>query len=146
MVVLIIVGLLLIVYQSDFLFKRNIISPAVSEVDEIDQKLSKTFNSAKTSKINEITDEACIELTAYLEVILESDLHSEAVMEGLEEHKFDKFKEIEEKWGTLEELEKKHGVDSESDYFLDHCAERIEQDNIREQIDQMKEEFRLKAE
>ena len=106
MVVLIIVVLLLIVYQSDFLFKRNIISPAVSEVDEIDQKLSKTFNSAKTSKINEITDEACIELTAYLEVILESDLHSEAVMEGLEEHKFDKFKEIEEKWGGTRGIRK----------------------------------------
>ena len=116
-IVLVIIVLLVIIYQSDFLFKKtadydsekNNDFPITSTEEDFDE-------SPNTGKIS---DEACIEILAYAFRIAESGLADPKILEYSEK---------------IEELERKYGVDGESDYFNEYCDDRVGDDEVYEKI------------
>ena len=126
-IVLVIIVLLVIIYQSDFLFKKTADSdsekynnlPITSIEEDSDESPNTTSNETKTPNTGNISDEACIEILAYAFRIAESDLADPKILEYSKK---------------MEELEKKYGVDGESDYFNEYCDDRVGDDEVYEKI------------
>ena len=126
-IVLVIIVLLVIIYQSDFLFKKtadygsekNNDFPITSTEEDSDESPNTTSNETKTPNTGNISDEACIEILAYAFRIAESDLADPKILEYSKK---------------MEELEKKYGVDGESDYFNEYCDDRVGDDEVYEKI------------
>jgi len=125
--VLIAICILLFIYQSDFLFKKNVDYdpeknnnfPITSTEEDSDESPNTTSNETKTPNTVNISDEACIEILAYAFRIAESDLADPKILEYSKK---------------MEELEKKYGVDGESDYFNEYCDDRVGDDEVYEKI------------
>ena len=130
--VLIVIGVLLFIYQSDFLFKKNVDYdseknnnfPITSTEEDSDESPNTTSNETKASNTGNISDEACIEINAYVLRFLESDITVSLAQDY--EYK-------------IEELEKKYGIDSESEYFNEYCNDRFLDDNM---VERLKERMR----
>jgi len=131
-IVLVVIALLLIIYQSDFLFKKTADSdsekynnlPITSIEEDSDESPNTTSNETKISNTGNISDEACIEINAYVLRFLESDI-TVSLAQG---------------YGyKIEELEKKYGIDSESEYFNEYCNDRFSDDNM---VERLKERMR----
>ena len=126
-IVLVVIALLLIIYQSDFLFKKTADSdsekynnlPINSIEEDSDESPSTTSNETKISNKGNISDEACIEILAYAFRIAESGLTDPKILEYSKK---------------IEELERKYGVDGESDYFNEYCDDRVGDDEVYEKI------------
>ena len=131
-IVLVVIALLLIIYQSDFLFKKTADSdsekynnlPITSIEEDSDESPNTTSNETKISNTGNISDEACIEINAYVLRFLESDITVSLAQDY--EYK-------------IEELEKKYGIDSESEYFNEYCNDRFSDDNM---VERLKERMR----
>ncbi|HOV88881.1 MAG TPA: hypothetical protein PLB74_02380 [Candidatus Paceibacterota bacterium] len=119
--VLIVIGVLLFIYQSDFLFKKNVDYdseknnnfPITSTEEDSDESPNTTSNETKASNTGNISDEACIEINAYALRMVE--LGSTAYLAQGYGYK-------------IEELEKKYGIDSDSEYFDEYCNNRFFED------------------
>ena len=130
--VLIVIGVLLFIYQSDFLFKKNVDYdseknnnfPITSTEEDSDESPNTTSNETKASNTGNISDEACIEINAYALRMVE--LGSTAYLAQGYGYK-------------IEELEKKYGIDSESEYFNEYCNDRFLDDNM---VERLKERMR----
>ena len=126
-IVLVVIALLLIIYQSDFLFKKTADSdsekynnlPITSIEEDSDESPNTTSNETKISNTGNISDEACIEILAYAFRIAESGLADPKILEYSKK---------------IEELERKYGVDGESDYFNEYCDDRVGDDEVYEKI------------
>ena len=131
-IVLVIIVLLVIIYQSDFLFKKtadygsekNNDFPIISTEEDSDESPNTTSNETKISNTGNISDEACIEINAYALRMVESGI-TVSLAQG---------------YGyKIEELEKKYGIDSESEYFNEYCNDRFLDDNM---VERLKERMR----
>jgi len=126
-ITLVVIALLLIIYQSDFLFKKTADSdsekynnlPITSIEEDSDESPNTTSNETKISNTGNISDEACIEILAYAFRIAESGLADPKILEYSKK---------------IEELERKYGVDGESDYFNEYCDDRVGDDEVYEKI------------
>ena len=126
-ITLVVIALLLIIYQSDFLFKKTADSdsekynnlPINSIEEDSDESPNTTSNETKISNTGNISDEACIEILAYAFRIAESGLADPKILEYSKK---------------IEELERKYGVDGESDYFNEYCDDRVGDDEVYEKI------------
>ena len=126
-ITLVVIALLLIIYQSDFLFKKTADSdsekynnlPITSIEEDSDESPNTTSNETKISNTGNISDEACIEILAYAFRIAESGLADPKILEYSKK---------------MEELEKKYGVDGESDYFNEYCDDRVGDYEVYEKI------------
>jgi len=126
-IVLVVIALLLIIYQSDFLFKKtadygsekNNDFPIASVEEDSDESSNVASNETKTPNTGNISDEACIEILAYAFRIAESGLADPKILEYSKK---------------IEELERKYGVDGESDYFNEYCDDRVGDDEVYEKI------------
>ena len=126
-ITLVVIALLLIIYQSDFLFKKTADSdsekynnlPTTSIEEDSDESPNTTSNETKISNTGNISDEACIEILAYAFRIAESGLADPKILEYSKK---------------IEELERKYGVDGESDYFNEYCDDRVGDDEVYEKI------------
>ena len=126
-IVLVIIVLLVIIYQSDFLFKKTADSdsekynnlPITSTEEDSDESPNAASNETKTPNTGNISDEACIEILAYAFRIAESGLADPKILEYSKK---------------IEELERKYGVDGESDYFNEYCDDRVGDDEVYEKI------------
>ena len=131
-IVLVIIVLLVIIYQSDFLFKKtadygsekNNDFPITSTEEDSDESPNTTSNETKIPNTGNISDEACIEINAYALRMVE--LGSTAYLAQGYGYK-------------IEELEKKYGIDSESEYFNEYCNDRFLDDNM---VERLKERMR----
>ena len=120
-IVLVIIVLLVIIYQSDFLFKKtadygsekNNDFPIISTEEDSDESPNTTSNETKIPNTGNISDEACIEINAYALRMVE--LGSTAYLAQGYGYK-------------IEELEKKYGIDSDSEYFDEYCNNRFFED------------------
>jgi len=131
-ITLVVIALLLIIYQSDFLFKKTADSdsekynnlPINSIEEDSDESPNTTSNETKISNTGNISDEACIEINAYALRMVESGI-TVSLAQG---------------YGyKIEELEKKYGIDSESEYFNEYCNDRFLDDNM---VERLKERMR----
>ena len=131
-IVLVVIALLLIIYQSDFLFKKTADSdsekynnlPTTSIEEDSDESPNTTSNETKIPNTGNISDEACIEINAYALRMVESGI-TVSLAQG---------------YGyKIEELEKKYGIDSESEYFNEYCNDRFLDDNM---VERLKERMR----
>jgi len=126
-ITLVVIALLLIIYQSDFLLKKTADSdsekynnlPITSIEEDSDESPNTTSNETKISNTGNISDEACIEILAYAFRIAESGLADPKILEYSKK---------------IEELERKYGVDGESDYFNEYCDDRVGDDEVYEKI------------
>ena len=130
--VLIVICILLCIYQSDFLFKKNVDYdseknnnfPITSTEEDSDESPNTTSNETKIPNTGNISDEACIEINAYALRMVESGI-TVSLAQG---------------YGyKIEELEKKYGIDSESEYFNEYCNDRFLDDNM---VERLKERMR----
>jgi hypothetical protein len=123
-VLLVVIALLLFIYQSDFLFEEaadHRSEAPITSTEENAGELSMTSSSeTASSETKQISDEACIEITAYALRVVESGLNEVAKLSDYG-HK-------------IEELEKKYGVDSESDYFNEYCSDRFLEEDVAEKL------------
>ncbi len=120
---LILVVLLFVTYQNNFFSKKNIDynleNPINLNEENIGGLSDNNSDDIKSSNEGEISDEACIEITAYLSLIAESSI----------------YEEIENRYAKrLGELEEEYGIDSGSDYFIEYCGDRILDDAIYERV------------
>ena len=131
-IVLVIIVLLVIIYQSDFLFKKTADSdsekynnlPITSIEEDSDESPNAASNETKTPNTGNISDEACIEINAYALRMVESGI-TVSLAQG---------------YGyKIEELEKKYGIDSESEYFNEYCNDRFSDDDM---VERLKERMR----
>jgi flagellar basal body-associated protein FliL len=126
-ITLVVIALLLIIYQSDFLFKKttdyglekNNDFPITSTEEDSDESSNAPSNETKTPNTGNISDEACIEILAYAFRIAESGLADPKILEYSKK---------------IEELERKYGVDGESDYFNEYCNDRVGDNEVYEKI------------
>jgi hypothetical protein len=131
-ITLVVIALLLIIYQSDFLFKKtadygsekNNDFPITSTEEDSDESSNAPSNETKTPNTGNISDEACIEINAYALRMVESDITVSLAQD----------------YGyKIEELEKKYGIDSESEYFNEYCNDRFSDDDM---VERLKERMR----
>lgn len=120
---LILVVLLFVTYQNNFFSKKNIDynleNPINLNEENIGGLSDNNSDDIKSSNEGEISDEACIEITAYLSLIAESSI----------------YELIENRYAIrLGELEEEYGIDSGSDYFIEYCGDRILDDAIYERV------------
>jgi len=136
---LMLVVLLFVAYQNNFFSKKNIDynleNPINLNEENIGGLSDNNSDDIKSSNEGEISDEACIEITAYLSLIAESSVYSEAIKAAIALQDGSKLEEIENRYAKrLGELEEEYGVDSGSDYFIEYCGNRILDDAIYERV------------
>ena len=98
--------------------------PITSIEEDSDESPNAASNETKTPNTGNISDEACIEINAYALRMVESDITVSLAQD----------------YGyKIEELEKKYGIDSESEYFNEYCNDRFSDDDM---VERLKERMR----
>lgn len=124
----IVIVLLLVVYKSDFLYHKKADSALENSATSLIEKYAdeelpdSTSNNTKSLETVKISDEACIEITAYALRYVETNNWEFAT--------------------KINDLKKKYGVDLiDSEYFDEYCNERVQNDEILEKVEEKMREL-----